>query len=117
MECTVKFGSCRQSWARYYKIWNKCLKIEIVYKGENAHMIIPSWLKKNLCPQRLKKVHVVKKIWMKLNSKWTIRVKGNMYTDVNIQWYSELMKTKKNNACPLIKEIEEHDDVSSEKKK
>lgn len=26
------------------------------------------------------------------------------------------MKTKKNNACPLIKEIEEHDDVSSEKK-
>lgn len=27
------------------------------------------------------------------------------------------MKTKKNNACPLIKEIEEHDDVSSEKKK
>lgn len=39
MECTVKFGSCRQSWARYYKIWNKCLKIEIVYKGENAHMI------------------------------------------------------------------------------
>lgn len=39
-----------------------------------------------------------------------------MYTDVNIQWYSELMKTKKNNACPLIKEIEEHDDVSSEKK-
>ena len=39
MECTVKFGSCRQSWARYYKIWNKCLKIEIVYKGENTHMI------------------------------------------------------------------------------
>lgn len=27
------------------------------------------------------------------------------------------MKTKKNNACPLIKEIEKHDDVSSEKKK
>lgn len=27
------------------------------------------------------------------------------------------MKTKKNNAFPLIKEIEEHDDVSSEKKK
>lgn len=54
---------------------------------------------------------------MKLNSKWTIRVEGNMYTNVNIQWYSELMKTKKNNACPLIKEIEEHDDVSSEKKK
>lgn len=25
------------------------------------------------------------------------------------------MKTKKNNACPLIKEIEKHDDVSSEK--
>lgn len=74
-------------------------------------------VEKNLCPQRLKKVHVVKKIWMKLNSKWTIRVEGNMYTNVNIQWYSELMKTKKNNACPLIKEIEKHDDVSSEKKK
>lgn len=54
---------------------------------------------------------------MKLNRKWTIRVEGNMYTNVNIQWYSELMKTKKNNACPLIKEIEKHDDVSSEKKK
>lgn len=40
-----------------------------------------------------------------------------MYTDVNIQWYIELMKTKKINAFPLIKEIEEHDDVSSEKKK
>lgn len=26
------------------------------------------------------------------------------------------MKTKKNNACPLIKEIEKHDDVSREKK-
>lgn len=74
-------------------------------------------VEKNLCPQRLKKgTCVIKKKWMKLNSKWTIRVKGNMYTDVNIQWYSELMKTKKNNACPLIKEIEEHDDVSSEKK-
>lgn len=61
MECTVKFGSCRQSWARYYKIWNKCLKIEIVYKGENAHMIIPSWLKKSLSSKIKKRYMCYKK--------------------------------------------------------
>lgn len=45
-------------------------------------------VEKNLCPQRLKKNTSV---IIKKNVNWNAnepRVKGNMYTNVNIQWYS-----------------------------